>query len=153
MEQIEYSPELLFDAIKAKSVPTIRDIFENYNLIDIADTLNSIAEVNDYAFIFKTISPEYTSEVFAYLDPEVQESIINLLTGEQITHLIDYLNSDDLVDFIQELPVNMTTKILQATPKERRAQINQLLNYQEFSAGSIMTMVALDFPSWNSQTG
>ncbi len=139
MEQRDYQPEMLLEALKSRSVPKVRRIFEYYNLVDIAETLNTLDNIREYVFIFKTIPPEYTSDVFTYLDAEVQETIINELTGEQISDILENVNSDDIVDFLQEMPANLITKILQAAPKDRRAQINQLLDYKEDCAGSIMT--------------
>jgi len=136
---LDFNKEEFVNALNNRDVNKIRDIVENYNLVDIAETLNELESITDYMFVFKYIPPEYTADVFAYLDQEKQESLIKLLTGTQLKDLIDNLYSDDLVDFMQEMPANLTTKILQATPKDRRAEINQLLSYEEDTAGSIMT--------------
>ena len=45
---------------------------------------------------------------------------------------------DDTVDLLEELPANLVTRILEQVDKDRRAQINTILNYPEDSAGSIM---------------
>lgn len=137
---IDYNPEMLLSAVKERSVIKVRRIFENFNIVDIADTIsNDIDSIQDFLFIYKTVDPEYTSEAFTYFDSEVQEKIIGFLTSEQISTVLENQYNDDIVDFIQEMPANLTTKILKATPSDRRAQINQLLNYKEDSAGSIMT--------------
>lgn len=137
--QVGYQPELLLDALKERSVLKIRQIFENFNIVDIADTINQMEDIQSFLFIYKTVAPEYTAEAFTYLDSSVKERIIEILTSEQISNILANQYSDDIVDFIQEMPANLTTKILAATPKVRRNQINQLLNYHEDSAGSIMT--------------
>lgn len=137
--QVGYQPELLLDALKERSVLKIRQIFENFNIVDIADTINQMEDIQSFLFIYKTVAPEYTAEAFTYLDSSVKERIIEILTSEQISGILANQYSDDIVDFIQEMPANLTTKILAATPKVRRNQINQLLNYHEDSAGSIMT--------------
>ena len=47
-------------------------------------------------------------------------------------------------DLLEELPANLVTRILEQVDKERRAQINTILNYPEDSAGSIMTTEYVD---------
>ncbi|MGN1267046.1 MAG: magnesium transporter, partial [Dorea sp.] len=47
---------------------------------------------------------------------------------------------DDTVDILEELPANVVDRLLMATDKETRVQINQLLQYPEDSAGSVMNV-------------
>ena len=82
---------------------------------------------------------EYTADVYTYLDPDLQEDIVTALTSDQLAKVISYVYSDDIVDSIQELPANLTSKIIAATPASKRAEINQLLSYKEDSTGSIMS--------------
>ena len=56
---------------------------------------------------------------------------------------------DDTVDMLEELPANLVTRILNVTPQNERNIINQLLNYPDDSAGSIMTTEYVDLsPEW-----
>ena len=139
MENVDFNPTQLIDAITKRNVPEIRKIFEDYNLIDIAEVLNTIENPADLLFIFKTVPANYTGEVFTYLDKDVQENLINTLTSEQISAILDNVYTDDIVDFIEEMPSNLMMKILRSASKETRQEINHLLDYKENSAGSIMT--------------
>ncbi len=47
---------------------------------------------------------------------------------------------DDTVDVLEEMPANVVDRLLMATDEEKRKQINQLLQYPEDSAGSIMNV-------------
>ena len=47
---------------------------------------------------------------------------------------------DDTVDVLEEMPANVVDRLLMATDEEKRAQINQLLQYPEDSAGSVMNV-------------
>ena len=53
--------------------------------------------------------------------------------------MLENLYSDDIIDFIEELPSNLVKKILQAASEDQRTEINLLLSYPEDSAGSMMT--------------
>ena len=51
---------------------------------------------------------------------------------------------DDTVDILEEMPANVTKRILKQTTPEKRKMINQLLAYPDDSAGSIMTTEYID---------
>ncbi|MBR4875004.1 MAG: magnesium transporter, partial [Clostridia bacterium] len=53
--------------------------------------------------------------------------------------VLDELFVDDAVDLIEEMPAGVVKRILRNTDPETRRVINQILNYPEDSAGSIMT--------------
>ena len=44
-----------------------------------------------------------------------------------------------MVDFLEEVPANVVTRVLKVTSPDTRKEINTFLNYPEDSAGSIMT--------------
>ena len=139
MDNQDYNPEDLLSALRKREVPKLRKIFEEYNSVDIADTLNKIDNPAELLFIFKTVPSEYTAEVFTYLDNDVQEHLIRVLNSDQIGDILTNINSDDIVDFIEEMPSNLVVKILHSADSGTRKDINHLLNYKENSAGSLMT--------------
>ena len=47
---------------------------------------------------------------------------------------------DDTVDVLEEMPANVVDRLLMVTDAEKRQQINQLLQYPEDSAGSVMNV-------------
>lgn len=51
---------------------------------------------------------------------------------------------DDTVDILEEMPANVVERILDVTDKETRSRINELLQYPQDSAGSIMTTEYVD---------
>ncbi len=139
MEIIDYNPQKLLEALQQRDVRKLREIFENYNLVDIAETLNELNNPKEILFVFKTVPPALTAEVFTYLDSEVQESLVKALSTNQIGDILDNIYTDDIVDFLEEMPSNLMMKILRSVDKETRREVNQLLNYAENSAGSLMT--------------
>lgn len=140
MENMDFSPEKLFQALAEKSVKKLREIFQEYNPVDIAEALERVDDLPEFIFIFKVVPAQYTAEVFSYFSSELKEKIINAMTSEQISRILENLFADDIVDFVEEMPSNLIQKILHAATKETRSDINHLLNYRPDSAGSIMTV-------------
>jgi magnesium transporter len=82
--------------------------------------------------------------VFSYCSPDDQQIIIEALTDSEIGDIMNSLFVDDAVDVIEEMPANVVKRLLRTVPGEKRNQINQILQYPEDSAGSIMTTEFVD---------
>ncbi len=129
--------EMLQQLIADKNVTKIREIFDEYNVVDLTELVVQL-NIDEVLFIFKILKKHISSEVFSYLPHEKQEDVIEQFTGSQIQTMLDNLYSDDIVDFMEEMPANIVKRILQNARPMQRAEINRLLNYKEDSAGSIM---------------
>ena len=138
MEEI-ISLDALIELIDKKQVTKLRELFETSEIIDIAEVCDEIDDISKLLFIFKTVKSEYTAELFTYLNEDTQAKLINLFSDKQLTELITNSYTDDIVDFLEDMPANLVTRVLKASPKEERSDINKLLNYKDDTAGSIMT--------------
>ena len=48
--------------------------------------------------------------------------------------------TDDISEFLEELPANIVKRVLNSASNQRRSEINMILNFKENSAGSVMTV-------------
>jgi len=147
MEKEMLTTEMILDLIHRKDVPALRQLFEDYEEIDLAEHCEEIRDPVDLLFIFKTVKSDYTAELFAYLSADQQENLIKLFTDKQLLDLLQNSYTDDIVDFMIDMPANLVSRILDSADKATRAEINSLLNYKEGTAGSIMTTEYVLFPS------
>ncbi len=138
-EEDEKDFDKLLKYIQNKNIPALRDFVSKSDPIDLAYLINDIPDDNDVVFFFKSVPNEYTASIFSYLSTEQQEKIVRAFSSKDVQNFISEMPNDDLADFVEELPSNLVNKVLSATPAEDRRAINQLLNYKEDTAGSIMT--------------
>ena len=82
--------------------------------------------------------------MFANMDSSMQKYLVEIFSEKELKELLDDLYMDDTVDILEELPANLVNRILDTVSTSDRALINQLLNYPEDSAGSIMTTEYVD---------
>lgn len=131
-----------FDTIKslaeAKNIRELRAITQDMNDADIADTLEQL-EPEERVVLFRALSKDMAAEVFAHLIPDTKEALVSQLTAPELGRIVDELFLDDAADLAEELPADVVNRILANASPETRRGINQLLQYQEDSAGSIMT--------------
>lgn len=108
------------------------------NAVDAAEFLEEI-DTEQLPKVFRMLKKDIAADIFAELDPELQEHVINSMKDSELSKFIDRLAIDDTVDMLEELPANVVDRILKSTSPELRSEINKFLQYSEMSAGSVMT--------------
>ena len=136
--------EQVLSAIKNRKAGELREIFETVPNIDIAESLDEVDDAAVFLYIFRTVSSEYTGDFFTELTTDQQEMIINAFTDKQLIDLLENSFADDIVDTLEEMPANVVNRVLKACPPDIRTDVNNLLNYKENTAGSVMTTEYLD---------
>ena len=142
------SPELketILELVNKKDGKTLKELFEHVPTIDIAESLDEEEDVKVLLYIIKIIGSEYSADFFAELTSDQQELIINSFTDAEVLALLQNSFADDIVDTLEEMPANLVHRVLAIAPKELRKQINTLLNYQDDTAGSLMTTEYLEY--------
>lgn len=129
----------LLELLEAKRYKEIHGILKEYHSADLAELLLELDET-ELAMVFRMIEKEKAAEVFSYMDDDQRQTLLNVFTSQEIKHILDSMYTDDAVDFLEDMPANVVTKLLEHVSKDTRVDINRLLNYPEDSAGSIMTV-------------
>ena len=130
--------EQLHQLIEARDMKQLRARLAEMNEIDVAEFLMEL-EPENVRVVFRLLPKQLGAEVFAYLDSDLQQTIIESATDTELTVIVEGLYTDDAVDMVEELPANVVKRVLKSATPETRALINQYLNYPENSAGSMMT--------------
>lgn len=136
--------EELKNLLSERRFAEIKKIITGLNEVDTAELLEKMDE-ESAVMIFRLIPKEQAAEVFSYMEHELQESIITIITDTELHNIIDELFVDDTVDLLEEMPANAVNRILKHTDPKTRQAINRLLKYPEDSAGSLMNTEFLDF--------
>jgi len=121
----------------------LKTILSDVNTVEIAEIFEEL-DRETAVQLFRILPKAIASDVFAYVESDHQQAIIEALTDTEIGEIINKLFVDDAVDFIEEMPANVVTRVLQNVHHEKRKLINQLLQYPDDSAGSIMTTEYVD---------
>ena len=116
----------------------LRSDLSEMNEVDIAEFLEEL-ETEQMIKVFRILPKDISADVFSYLESENQENIVVSITDAEVAKLVDDLFLDDVVDFLEEVPANVVTRVLKNTNPEMRKLINTFLSYPDNSAGSIMT--------------
>ena len=129
--------------IKEKKYSLLKNELINMNEADIAEVLENLDEA-DLITVFRLLPKDLAALVFSYLSIENEQIIIKALSDKEAGLIIDSMYADDAADLIDEMPSNVVKRLLSNTTKETRRDINNLLKYEDDSAGSIMTVEFID---------
>lgn len=133
------NPTLLSEYIEGRQVKNLRELFDEMNIVDLTEIVAELS-VEEIMFLFKILRKEISAQLFTYLPNDVKAQMITSFTSGQIKSMIETLYTDDLVDFLQDLPANLIRQILKEADHEQRSEINLLLSYPSYSAGSLMSL-------------
>ncbi|EGV08865.1 magnesium transporter [Parvimonas sp. oral taxon 393 str. F0440] len=126
-------------SLEEKNIFHLRDIIYDTNEVTLANIFEEYFEIKDILFMFKVIKKEKTAEIFAYLPQNMKQQVINGLQDHEIKVMLDYMFTDDISEFLEELPANIVKRVLNSASNQRRSEINMILNFKENSAGSVMS--------------
>ena len=129
--------------IEEKKFNVLKEELKGMNSADIPSLLEEL-DKESVVKLFRILSKEQAGEAFSYMEPYMKEKLIQDLTDTELKNIMDELFMDDTVDLIEEMPSNVVKKILKAVNNKDRKIINELLQYPEDSAGSIMTTEFID---------
>ncbi len=121
-----------------KKYTTIRDILITMNPADIAAVFTGL-NPEQLPLLFRLLPKELAAESFVEMESEEQEALIRGISDSELKQVMDELYVDDAVDIVEEMPANVVQRILAQSDPQMRKEINEILQYPENSAGSVMT--------------
>ena len=124
-------------------ISKMKVLLSDMNTVDIAEIFEEL-DREQIIQTFRILPKAIASDVFTYMDIDHQQTIIEALSDTEIGEIMNKLFVDDAVDFIEEMPANVVRRALESIQPEKRKQINQILQYPDDSAGSIMTTEYVD---------
>ncbi len=136
---LEDDLEIIKELFEQKKFSKLKTLLAETNEADIAAIFEEMNE-KELPVLYRLLGKEEAADVFARMDHDIQETLVNALTDKELQQVLDDLFLDDTVDMIEEMPANIVARILKNTDAKTRYQINELLKYPDDSAGSMMTV-------------
>ena len=129
--------------LEEKKYNVLKEKLKEINSADIPPLLEEL-DKESVVKLFRILPKEQAGEAFSYMEPYMKEKLIQDLTDAELKGILNEPFMDDTVDLIEEMPSNVVKKILKVVNAKDRKIINELLQYPEDSAGSIMTTEFID---------
>jgi magnesium transporter len=129
----------LSDAIERQDQHYIRQMLGELYPADIAEILEDL-DLEKAKYVFALLGGEEAADVLMELEEDVREDFLENISSKDIARrYVDNLDSDDAADLISELPLSVRSEVLShIEDEEQAANIADLLNYPEDTAGGLM---------------
>lgn len=133
----DYEQELLRIIRQDAPDAQIRDELENYHENDIAGVLDQLTpEERDK--LYRILGVEATSEVFSYLEEDV-EKYINEVDEEKAADILESMDADDAAAVLEELEDDKSSALMDLMDEDARQDIDLIQSYGEDEIGSWMS--------------
>lgn len=117
--------------------------------VDTAEAIGALPRTLQ-ALAFRLLPKDEAIAVYEYLDPAVQQSLLERLRSGEVLELVEEMAPDDRVRLFDELPAKVVRRLLaELSPAERRVTA-QLLGYEAETAGRLMTTEFIDLKEFHS---
>lgn len=128
----------LEESIRKKDWEGIREAVYGVPTPEVADAFLEL-DKNDRALAYHAFPRELQAEIFAFMDIDRANRLLENFTDEDTRELLANLKPDDRTQLLEELPGQVTQRLLNLLSPEDLREARHLLGYPEESVGRLMT--------------
>ncbi len=132
--------ELLLEALQTDNIEKFRSEFLEMHSYDQATFFKELDE-SERLHVYHFLSPEEMANLFENLEIEDDEysTILAQMSPSYAADMLSNMYADNAVDVLNELNKDQVVSYLTIMDKTSAEEIKELLHYEEYTAGSIMT--------------
>jgi sporulation protein YlmC with PRC-barrel domain len=112
---------------------------------DLADIVEELSPKERQA-LFTALDDVTVAEALSEVKPKLRASILESLGIPRAADIVEEMEPDAAADLLGALPEETTTELLQGMNREEAAEIGELLEHAENSAGGLMTTEYIALP-------
>ena len=116
----------------------LKELLKLYEPAELVELIEEEDE-REQLIIFRLLPLRLATQVFEYLDLEVQKHFLTNLTQEKITNILNEMSPDDRTALLEFLPDELVRELIQTLSETERKVTLELLGYPEYSVGRLMT--------------
>ncbi|PMC40428.1 magnesium transporter [Bacillus sp. UMB0899] len=139
-EQVELEYEALLTSLTDKNMDEFRSVFLEQHPYDQASLFIKL-DFDQRNTVYQYLSPEEMAAVFENIEDEdgQYEAYLSEMDPTFAAQMLAQMYADDAVDVLNELDKDQVASYLTIMDNEAAEEIRELLHYEEYTAGSIMT--------------
>ena len=143
----EMDMEFLLEMLQRGDVEAFREDFLTHHPYDQA-TFYEKADHDIRNLMYQYLSPKEMADLYEAIeiDDDEYEDLFKEMNVNYASDLLSFMYTDDAVDILNKLNKEQVATYLTIMEKESARQIKDLLHYEEYTAGSIMTTEFVSIP-------
>ena len=124
-------------ALESGALSNVRLMLNSLYPAEIAHLLESLPS-DSRKIAWEMVIPEYEGDVLLHLSDGVRAGLISDMAPHELLAATEGLETDDLADFLQDLPRAVVAEVLNSMSVQDRKRLESVLPYPEDSAGGLM---------------
>jgi CBS domain-containing protein/sporulation protein YlmC with PRC-barrel domain len=89
--------------------------------------------------IIESLDEHTAADTLAEMDERLQTEVVETLDKEKAADILEEMDPDEAADLLAELPLETSQELLEEMPRDDAQEVKRLLQYEEHSAGGMMT--------------
>ncbi|OED40650.1 magnesium transporter [Chromatiales bacterium (ex Bugula neritina AB1)] len=135
----EERQDAVAEILNSGSFNTARELIQALQPAEVADLLESLPTAKR-KLLWTHIALEHEGEILLEVGDEVRNTLIEEMDTAELVAISENLDIDDLADYVQALPDQVTNDVLHSMDKQYRERLESVLSYPEDSAGGLMDL-------------
>lgn len=123
--------------VGSSTIHQLRHILNNLPPAEIAHHIES-APPKVRRILWELVDEELDGEVLGELSEGLRQEFMRGMDSVELAAALEGMDPDDVVDLLQQLPDRVIPEVLQAMDDQNRQRVEQMLNYDEDTAGGLM---------------
>jgi len=133
------------DPLRRLRLNISNDKLEALHPADLADIVEELGPAEREA-ILGTMDSEVAADALSEIDPRMQASILESLEPEIAADIVEEMSPDEAAHALSELQEETSAEILEEMEREPQSEVQELLEYDEGTAGGMMNTEAIVLP-------
>jgi magnesium transporter len=131
--------------LKAIALTVPRQMVADLHPADLADIISQVSR-DEGRSLLTDLDVKTAAEALSELEPQQQVELITGIDAEQAADILEEMPPDEASDVLGDLPTDKAREILDRIEEEEAEDIEELLGYEEDTAGGLMTNVFVAYP-------
>ncbi len=116
----------------------LKEALKNFEPSEVVELIEE-EEEREQLIIFRLLPLQLATEVFEYLDLDIQKHFLANLSQDKISEILNEMSPDDRTALLEFLPDDLVRELIQTLSEPERKVTLELLGYPEYSVGRLMT--------------
>ncbi len=125
------------EALNSGTFIQVRRMLNGLQPVEIAHLLES-SPPPSRRVLWRLIDKDLEGDVLQELSEDIQGQFLRRMDTAEVVEITEGMDADDLADILQQLPDRVTHEVLSAMSAQDRARVEQVLAYDEDTAGGMM---------------
>ncbi len=116
-------------------------IRENLSSLAVPETVDLLREQDplDRVVAFRALPRDYAAEVFAHMDAQEEEALLQVMTEDETRRVLAEMAPDDRTELLDDMPEQVMERLMGLLSPEDRREARELMGYPEGTLGRLMT--------------